>query len=85
MQLSPMCGCPFGLAILSTHGSLYIAFYLGIYAAIAVALGFFTFGRLFILARFGVLASNKLRRDLLASILRAMQASLVFLSTIQYL
>jgi ABC-type multidrug transport system fused ATPase/permease subunit len=44
---------------------------LGIYAAIAIALGFFTFGRSFMLARFGVLASNKLHRDLLTSILRA--------------
>lgn len=48
-----------------------LSFYLGIYAAIAIALGFFTFARSFLLARFGVRASGKLHRDLLMSILRA--------------
>lgn len=48
-----------------------VSFYLGIYAAIAIALGIFTFFRSFMLARFGVRASNKLHRDLLESILRA--------------
>lgn len=54
-----------------TYSRQSISFYLGIYATIAIALGFFTFARSFMLARFGVRASNKLHRDLLVSILRA--------------
>eukprot|EP00548_Thalassiothrix_antarctica_P012304 CAMPEP_0194159732 /NCGR_PEP_ID=MMETSP0152-20130528/78003_1 /TAXON_ID=1049557 /ORGANISM="Thalassiothrix antarctica, Strain L6-D1" /LENGTH=1449 /DNA_ID=CAMNT_0038869347 /DNA_START=172 /DNA_END=4521 /DNA_ORIENTATION=- len=47
------------------------AFYLGLYALFSVTQGIFTFYRSFILARFGVRASQKLHDSLLSSILRA--------------
>jgi ABC-type multidrug transport system fused ATPase/permease subunit len=50
------------------------AFYLGIYFLFAVSLGIFTFFRAFLLARFGVRASERLHRNLLDSILRAPQS-----------
>jgi ABC-type multidrug transport system fused ATPase/permease subunit len=50
------------------------AFYLGIYFLFAVSLGVFTFIRAFLLARFGVRASETLHRNLLNSILRAPQS-----------
>ena len=49
-------------------------FYLGLYAAIAVALGAFTYVRTFMLVRFGVDASTKLHQSLLNSILSAPQS-----------
>ena len=49
-------------------------FYLGMYAAIAVALGAFTYVRTFMLVRFGVDASTKLHESLLNSILSAPQS-----------
>jgi ATP-binding cassette subfamily C (CFTR/MRP) protein 1 len=50
------------------------AFYLGIYSVLAIALGIFTFIRAYLLAYFGIKASEKLHSDLLASILRAPQS-----------
>lgn len=50
------------------------AFYLGIYFVLAVTLGIFTFIRSYLLAYFGVRASEKLHSDLLSSILRAPQS-----------
>jgi len=47
------------------------AFYLGIYGAMAVSLGIITFARSFLLARFGVRASNSLHTNLLRSVLNA--------------
>jgi len=47
------------------------AFYLGIYFLLACTLGLFTFIRSYLLAYFGVKASEKLHEDLLTSILRA--------------
>jgi ABC-type multidrug transport system fused ATPase/permease subunit len=49
-------------------------FYLGMYAVIAVGLGVFTYGRTFMLVRFGVRASDVLHRGLLHSILSAPQS-----------
>lgn len=46
-------------------------FYLGIFFGLAVTLGIVTFFRSFMLARFGVSASNSLHHNLLHSILRA--------------
>ena len=46
-------------------------FYLSIYAASSVALGFFTFFRSYFLAKFGVRASDNLHQNLLKSILSA--------------
>jgi ATP-binding cassette subfamily C (CFTR/MRP) protein 1 len=50
------------------------AFYLGIYAALAITLGLFTFIRSYMLAFFGIEASEKLHKNLLSSILRAPQS-----------
>jgi ABC-type multidrug transport system fused ATPase/permease subunit len=50
------------------------AFYLGIYFMFSVTLGLFTFIRAFLLASFGVDASEALHRSLLDSILRAPQS-----------
>uniref|UniRef100_A0A7S3P1A1 Uncharacterized protein n=1 Tax=Amphora coffeiformis TaxID=265554 RepID=A0A7S3P1A1_9STRA len=47
------------------------AFYLGIFFGLSVTLGIVTFARSFLLARFGVSASESLHRNLLDSILRA--------------
>mmetsp|Transcript_14384 Transcript_14384/g.31486 ORF Transcript_14384/g.31486 Transcript_14384/m.31486 type:complete len:531 (-) Transcript_14384:1594-3186(-) len=47
------------------------SFYLSMYAAMAVSLGFFTFFRSYILAKFGVRASGVLHKNLLASVLNA--------------
>jgi ATP-binding cassette, subfamily C (CFTR/MRP), member 1 len=47
------------------------AFYLGLYAALSVSLGIFTYLRTFLLVRFGVKASTNLHRNLTDSILRA--------------
>jgi ATP-binding cassette, subfamily C (CFTR/MRP), member 1 len=47
------------------------AFYLGLYAALSVALGVFTYLRTFLLVHFGVKASTNLHRNLTDSILRA--------------
>jgi ABC-type multidrug transport system fused ATPase/permease subunit len=49
-------------------------FYLGLYAAIAVGLGVFTYARTFMLVRFGVNASGVLHRGLMFSILAAPQS-----------
>lgn len=46
-------------------------FYIGMYALTAVLLGVFTFMRSYLLASFGVRASNKLHQDLLISIFKA--------------
>ncbi|CAJ1962705.1 unnamed protein product [Cylindrotheca closterium] len=46
-------------------------FYLGMYFLLAVTLGIFTFMRSYLLAYFGVKASERLHNDLLKSILRA--------------
>lgn len=48
-----------------------LGFYLGMYGALAVLLGFFTFIRSFLLAKFCVQASNVLHKNLLRSILNA--------------
>jgi ABC-type multidrug transport system fused ATPase/permease subunit len=50
------------------------AFYLGIYFLLACTLGLFTYIRSYLLAFFGVNASEKLHNDLLGSILRAPQS-----------
>ena len=50
------------------------AFYLGIYFSLTVLLGLITFGRAYLLARFGVDASTGLHENLLDSILRAPQS-----------
>lgn len=50
------------------------AFYLSLFFALSVTLGVFTFIRAFLLARFGVAASESLHRNLLDSILRAPQS-----------
>ena len=47
------------------------SFYLGIFFGLSVTLGIVTFARSFLLARFGVSASESLHRNLLDSILRA--------------
>lgn len=46
-------------------------FYLGFYALTAVLLGIVTFGRSYMLAKFGVRASSVLHKNLLASVLQA--------------
>ena len=48
-----------------------LGFYLGMYGALAVLLGFFTFIRSYLLAKFCVEASNVLHHNLLRSILNA--------------
>ena len=50
------------------------AFYLGMYFLFAVTLGIFTFARAFLLASFGVSASETLHTNLVNSILRAPQS-----------
>ena len=50
------------------------AFYLGMYFLFAVTLGLFTFVRAFLLAAFGVQASEALHKSLLASVLKAPQS-----------
>lgn len=50
------------------------AFYLGIYFMLAVTLGIVTFIRAFLLASFGVTASEALHKNLLDSVLRAPQS-----------
>lgn len=50
------------------------AFYLGIYFILAVTVGIFTFFRAFLLASFGVRASETLHKNLLHSVLRAPQS-----------
>mmetsp|Transcript_842 Transcript_842/g.2339 ORF Transcript_842/g.2339 Transcript_842/m.2339 type:complete len:1469 (-) Transcript_842:87-4493(-) len=58
----------------STYQNKSLGFYMGIYAVTAVALGIFTFWRSFLLARFGVNASENLHNNLLASVLKAPQS-----------
>lgn len=50
------------------------AFYLGIYFMLACTLGIFTFIRAFLLAAFGVQASETLHKNLLSSVLHAPQS-----------
>ena len=47
------------------------AFYLGLYAALSISLGIFTFFRSYFLASFGVRASGALHKNLLGSVLNA--------------
>ena len=48
-----------------------IGFYMGMYALSAIALGIFTFLRVFGITRFGIRASKNLHNDLVASIMKA--------------
>lgn len=57
--------------IISISERFSMNFYMSIYAAAAVLLGFVTFLRSFLLTRLGVSASRTLHKDLLSSIIRA--------------